>query len=172
MSLLQFECSRQVRINSVKINGRDVEFFQRESLRSNLIRGRDGDVFLVLPTEALAAGQPAEIVFEHEADVIHPAGNGVYYVAARGSWYPQSGIQFATYDLTFRYPKALQVVSAGVTVEDNSDDAVRTTRRRIDQKVRMVGFNLGDYGKATTSRAGPAPEPIRTTTRSASGAPQ
>ena len=154
LDLLQFECSRQVRINSAKLNGREVEFFQRESLRSNLIRGRDGDVFLVIPNEPLAAGRPAEITFEHEADVIRPAGNGVYYVGARGSWYPQSGIQFATYDLTFRYPKALQVVSAGTTVEEKSDETVRITRRRVDQKIRMVGFNLGDYGKATESRAG------------------
>ena len=151
---LQFECSRQVRIISVKLNGREVEFFQRESLRSNLIRGREGDVFLVIPNEPLAAGKPAEIIFEHEADVIRPAGNGVYYVGARGSWYPQSGIQFATYNLTFRYPKALQVVSVGTTVEEKSDETVRITRRRVDQKIRMVGFNLGDYGKATESRAG------------------
>lgn len=154
LDLLQFECSRQVRIISAKLNGREVEFFQRESLRSNLIRGRDGDVFLVIPNEPLAAGQTAEIVFEHEADVIRPAGNGVYYVGARGSWYPQSGIQFATYDLTFRYPKALQVVSVGTTVEEKSDETVRITRRRVAQKIRMVGFNLGDYGKATESRSG------------------
>lgn len=154
LALLQFECSRQVRIISAKLNGREVEFFQRESLRSNLIRGREGDVFLVIPNEPLAAGRPAEIIFEHEADVIRPAGNGVYYVGARGSWYPQSGIQFATYDLTFRYPKALQVVSVGTTVEEKSDETVRITRRRVDQKIRMVGFNLGDYGKATESRAG------------------
>ncbi len=154
MRVMQFECSRQVRILSAKLNGRDVEFFQRESLRSNLIRGRDGDVFLVVPTEPLAVDQIAEIVFEHEADVIRPAGNGVYFVGARGSWYPQSGVQFAPYDLTFRYPKNLQIVSAGTTVVERTEENVRITKRRIAQPVRMVGFNLGDYGKATTTRAG------------------
>ena len=152
--LMQFECSKQVRIHSAKLNGRDVEFFQRESLRSNLIRGRDGDVFLVIPSEPLVEGQTAEILFEHEADVIRPAGNGVFYVGARGSWYPQSGIQFVPYDLTFRYPKNLQVVSAGTLVEDRTEESTRITRRRVEQPVRMVGFNLGNYGKASASLKG------------------
>ena len=149
---LNFDVSRQVRVLSAKINGQPVEFFQRESLRSNLIRARDGDVFLLVPPQPLAANQTLEVSIEHEADVIRNAGNGVYFVSARGSWYPQSGVQFATYDLSFKYPVALQVVSAGQIIEDRSDAETHFTKRRISQRIRMVGFNLGDYSKATVTR--------------------
>ena len=152
LAALSFDISRQVRVNSAKIDGRAVEFFQRESLRSNLIRAREGDVFLVIPPRPLEARQIVEVEIEHEADIIRNAGNGVYFVSARGSWYPQAGVQFATYDLSFRYPKGLQVVSAGQVVSETADDETRTSKRRITQPVRMVGFNLGDFSKATVTK--------------------
>ena len=73
--------------------------------------------FLLVPAEPLTAGLH-EIEIHHEGKVISDAGNQVYFVGARGSWYPGRGMQFATYDLTFRSPRDLDLVASGEPVED------------------------------------------------------
>ena len=56
--------------------------------------------------------------FRHSGKVIHAAGERVFFVSARGNWYPTHGVEFANYDLTFRMPRDLDLVSAGDVVED------------------------------------------------------
>jgi hypothetical protein len=70
----------------------------------------------------------------------------VYFVGARSNWYPRSGVEFAVYDLTFRYPKRLTLVTPGDIVEDRVDGDSRVTRR-VTVPIRLAGFNLGDYEK-------------------------
>ena len=71
-------------------------------------------------------------------------GNGVYYVGARNNWYPSRDGAVCPYDLTFRYPKNLQLVSTGDVVEDRVEGDWRVTRRRVvASPIRFAGFNLG-----------------------------
>jgi hypothetical protein len=86
--------------------------------------------------------------------VIHDAGDRVYYVSARGNFYPTHGLQYATYDLRFRYARDLNLVSAGDVMEDVTEGEWRTTRRRTQAPVRMVGFNLGSYLSAKAAKGG------------------
>jgi aminopeptidase N len=86
--------------------------------------------------------------------VIATRGDGVYFVSARGSWYPHVPGQFATYDLTFRYPKRLTLVAAGDPIEDRVDGDSRITHRRMTVPVGAAGFNLGIYEKVTGTAAG------------------
>jgi hypothetical protein len=151
---LAFDISRRMRILEARIDGQPVEVFQRESMRSNLVRSLDNEVFLVLPQTPLNAGRGYEIEFVHEGHVVSEAGNRVYYVGARGNWYPNRPMQFAEYDLTFRYPKTLNLVATGEVVEDREEGEWRTTRRRASSLVRMAGFNLGDYHRTTAKRGG------------------
>ena len=149
---IPFSISRQMRVLDVQVDGRPAEVFQRESLRSNLIHSTDNETFLIVTAEPLATGQPHEITFRHEGAVIAKAGDRVYYVGSRGIWYPRGDLEFARYDLTFRYPKALSLVATGDVVEDRTDGEVRVTRRRTASPVRFAGFNLGDYESVELNR--------------------
>ena len=151
---LPFNVSRHMRLAEVLINGEPAEFIQRGPLSSNLNRDEENDTFLVVPSEELEPGRPYEIEFRHRGAVVSEAGNRVYFVGARGIWYPHQGMLFADYDLTFRYPKDLNLVATGEIVEDRTEGDQRITRRRTVSPVRNVGFNLGDYVQANAARAG------------------
>ena len=84
--------------------------------------------------------------------MIHDAGDRVFYVSARGSWYPTHGLEFAQYDLLFRYPKDLDLVTPGDVVEDRTDGDWRITRRRTASPIRIAAFNLGNYEHARLER--------------------
>ena len=149
-----FEAARAIRVTAARIDGRPAELFFQESVRGRALRRSDNDVFLVVAPEALAAESEHEFEFEHEGSVIATAGQGVYYVAARHNWYPRSGAGFATYDLTFRYPKRLTLVTAGDVVEDRVEGDLRITERRTPVPIRIAGFNLGEYEKVSGSAPG------------------
>ncbi|HUS05391.1 MAG TPA: M1 family aminopeptidase [Bryobacteraceae bacterium] len=150
---IPFEVSRRVKVTEVRLDGEPVEAFTRDSLRANLLRSTENDLFLVIPSKTLSSGVH-ELEFRHEGDVISPAGNGVYFVAARANWYPNHGSDFANYSLTFRYPKRLDLVATGDVVSDRTEGEVRITRRVTSSPVRFAGFNLGQYEKASQTRPG------------------
>ena len=70
LAILEFDISRRMQITKVLIDGQPVEFMQRDSMRSSLIRGREDDTFLVFPTALFAAGEAHDIEFQHEGKVI------------------------------------------------------------------------------------------------------
>jgi hypothetical protein len=140
-----FEIAAAMKVTSARVDGAPVDMLSRESVRGRAPRGSEDDGWLVVTADALAPGSEHEFEFEHEGDVIRSAGNGVYFVGARSTWYPRSTPAFATYDLTFRYPKKLTLVTTGDVVDDRTEGETRTTRRRTDVPIRFVGFNLGDY---------------------------
>ena len=84
--------------------------------------------------------------------MVHDAGNQVYFVGARGNWYPNRRMQFATYDLTFRYPARTRPGHPGAGRGGKEEGAWRVTRRRTASPIRMAGFNLGHYDKARAAR--------------------
>lgn len=152
--IVVFDLSRRMKVTDVRIDGQPVEFFSRESLRANLVRNSENETFLVVLPEPLEKGHSRTIEIAHEGAVIASSGNGVYYVASRNSWYPSQDGVFANFDLTFRYPTNLQLVSTGDIVEDRTEAATRITRRKVDSPIRFAGFNLGDYEKISGTRAG------------------
>jgi hypothetical protein len=153
LKVLTFEISARVRVTQVTIDGQPAEIWRRDSIRSTLLTGEGNDLFLVVPAQPLAPG-PHEAVFQHDGDVVVPAGNNVFYVASRINWYPRRGLNFAAYELEFRYPKHLSFVASGEPVEERVDGEERISRRRSASPIRFAGFNLGDYVKASASRGG------------------
>jgi peptidase M1-like protein len=149
-----FAIARAMRVKSVRIDGQPAELLVGDSKRGRIIDNDLEDPFLVLAPEPLAAGSEHEFEFEHEGNVIVSQGDGVYFVNARGSWYPHVGSAFAAYDLTFRYPKRLTLVASGDPVEDRTEGDWRITHRRTTIPVGAAGFNLGDYEKVTGMAAG------------------
>jgi hypothetical protein len=151
---LGFEMAPQMEITGVTLDGKEVEVFRRESMRANLIGGRSNDPFLVVLPEPLANGSAHELVFHHKGKVVRPAGNDVYFVAARTNWYPSRGLHFTTYDLTLKVPAALSVVATGDISEERVEGEWRIARRRTTAPVRVAGFNIGAYEGVKTTRGG------------------
>ena len=149
---LLFDISAGMKVGEVRINGEPAEVYSPESLRANLIRHLGSTLLLIVPAQPLAAGRSYELEFAHEGHVVSQAGKKVFYVGARGNWYPQSGLNFSHYDLTFTYPAGLQLVFPGVLKEDNQQSGIRTTRRVSGIPIRIAGFNLGDYEEVKVAR--------------------
>ena len=151
---IPFGISRKMRVTQASIDGRPVEVFARESLRSTLIAANDNEDFLLVPDTPLDIGKPHEVEVHHEGEVIQKAGEGVYYVTSRGTWYPRVGTDFATYDLTFRYPKNLTLVATGNPVDDRIDGNWHITRSKTEGPIRFAGFNLGDFRSVSITQSG------------------
>ena len=148
-----FDIAPQMQISEVTVDGRPAEVLQREALRADALR--DGnEMALVIPSEPLRQGREYEFEFHHSGKVILDAGDRVFYVNARGNWYPVQGFQFSSYDLLFRYPRGLELVTPGDVVEDRTEGEQRITRRRTSAPIRMAGFNLGDYERVRVTRGG------------------
>jgi hypothetical protein len=139
-----FEITPQMSVTAATVDGRPAEVLQRDALRASLTRSGN-DLFLVFPPEPLRAGREYEFEFHHSGKVIVDAGERVFFVTARGNWYPMHNFQFANYDIQFRYPRDLDLVAAGDVVEDASDGDWRVTRRRTAAPIRFAAFNLGNF---------------------------
>ena len=153
VAAVTFEIAPQMTVSAATVDGRPAEVLQRESLRVNLTRSGN-DLFLVFPPEPLRAGHEYEFELRHSGNVIVDAGDRVFFVAARGNWYPMHGFQFAQYDILFRYPRDLDLVAAGDVVEDRTEGDWRITRRRTAASIRFAAFNLGNYEHARFERDG------------------
>jgi hypothetical protein len=152
--VLPFDITGRMQVSSATIDGEPAEVLQPESLRSNLIRNNGNNLFLVVASHPLEPGRDHEVEFRHQGAVVEDAGNQVYYVGPRGTWYPNAEMQFARYDLRFWYPKDLDLVTPGDVVSDKTEGEWRITRRVTEAPIRFAGFNLGIYERARVSRNG------------------
>jgi hypothetical protein len=150
LRVLFFDISPRVKVTGVEVNGEPCEVWQRSALRANLFGGSSG-LFLVVAPDYLAEGEHT-VRFEHEGRVVRDAGNSVYYVGARSSWYPYYGLEFCHFDITFRYPEDLNLVFTGEVLEDRTEDEWRVTRRRTTAPIRLAGFNVGRYEHVSAER--------------------
>jgi Peptidase family M1 domain len=148
---LAFELSGSLEVTSVRDqNGASIPEFQgplppqvaKPSERNNWVA-------VILP-EPATPGRPFRLEFEYHGDVITDMGNGVLYVGAHGSWYPNLGLsQPASYDLTFEYPDNLTLVATGRRVQESEGDGFRRSHWVSDGPLPVAGFNLGPYDVAT-----------------------
>ena len=151
--VLPFDVAREMGVSEVKVNGMPAEVLKREAPKGNFGRG-ENDLFLVMPAVPLRAGVENEFEFHHSGKVIVPMAEHIFYVAARGNWYPSFGAQFATFDLSFRYPRDWELVTPGDVIEDRIEGDWRITRRRPSAPIRLAGFNLGTYAHAQVAGDG------------------
>ncbi|MBV8847450.1 MAG: hypothetical protein JO307_31960 [Bryobacterales bacterium] len=151
---LPFEVSRAIEVTGARVDGKPAEFLFRDSDRARALRTDENDGFLLISPEPLASGSVHQIEFEEEGSVISTAGKDVYYVRARSNWYPRGGTDLSLYDLSFRYPRHLTLVTAGDLIEDRAEGDWRYTRRRTSTPIRVAGFNLGDYAHVTSAGPG------------------
>ena len=102
-------------------------------------------VEVVLP-HPYPRGERFRLIWRYNGNVIADVGNGVLYVGARGSWYPNINIGLPSqYDMTFHYPRKLVLVATGARVEEKISEDWAESRWRSDGVFRVSGFNLGPY---------------------------
>jgi len=107
----------------------------------------DADAAVVLPG-ALKAGQSLYLRLAYEGkDVLQNAGDGNFTVNARESWYPNLGAftDLASFDLTYRCPKALEVVSVGHRTDNRVEGDTRVSVWKAERPIRVAGFNYGKF---------------------------
>ncbi|MBI3209363.1 MAG: hypothetical protein HYZ37_10760 [Candidatus Solibacter usitatus] len=152
--VLPLEISQRMRVTSVKVDGEEVESFAPESMRANLIRGNENNQLLLVGSRNFIANKPLEVEIAHEGNVILQAGEGVYFIASRGTWHPNRSLGFSQFDVTFRVPKGLDLVSSGNLVSETMDGEWKVIRRKTSAPARFFGFNLGDWSHTDLTRGG------------------
>lgn len=145
--LLIFELSRWLKVSEVKdSSGQTLAVFQNPSLEESEVAARGNDFVVVVLPSPHPLGEKFRLGFAYQGNVIADVGNGVLYVGARGTWYPNFGPgDRATYDLTFHYPDRLTLVATGNRAEETSEQGIKHSRWVADGRLPVAGFNLGAY---------------------------
>jgi hypothetical protein len=151
--LLFFELSRFLKVQKVTLEGKPLEFLQNESVDGTELARRGNDLVAVVLTDPLTDGQQFQLHFEYLGNVMEKAGEGLLYVGARGTWYPNRGISMSNFDLEFRWPTAWTLVATGKRVSLDTDGTELVGRWISEVQMPLAGFNLGQYTRKSV-RAG------------------
>lgn len=146
--IISLELSRFLEVRSAADSaGRALVFFQNVGVSRGEIAFRGNDSVSVVLPEPVAAGQEFELRFEYRGNVISDAGNGVYFVGERGTWYPHVAgpDHFVTFDLTFHWPRRLSLVATGAKLDEQEVGDMRVGHWRSTTPCVLLGFNLGEY---------------------------
>lgn len=153
--LLMFELSRFLQIESVRLDGRPVEYIHNPALQGTQLARKGNDVVAVILPHPFMAGQRFELEFVYGGEVLAEAGSGLLYVGARGTWYPNRGLDMANFDLRFTYPQGWMLLATGKHSSPLSESTGTTTNEQSsrwvsERPIPVAGFNLGRYHEATT----------------------
>ena len=150
--ILPLVLSRELRVQSVSDgSGRPLDFFQNEDLSEQEVLRRGDDLFYVILPEPTRAGQEIQWDVKYSGNVITEAGNGVFYVGERGAWYPHPDdtTRFCSFELTFRWPRKLNLVATGKKTEEHEEGEQRIGHWISDVPMALAAFNLGNYSQAS-----------------------
>lgn len=152
-----FELSRYLKVDSVvSADGHPLDFIQNTALKGTDLARRGNDFVAVIFPAELTSGQELKLRFHYAGDVLSDAGNGLLYVGARGSWYPNFGLSPASFDMEFHYPAAWTLIATGKRVAASSgnpssapgDAQEKVARWVSEHPIPVAGFNLGKYVRA------------------------
>src|ERR1700737_614425 len=151
---LTFALSRALNVESITgADGQKLEYFQNEDMtpQERSVRGNDF-LFVVLP-RPVARDNEFFIRFHYRGNIIADAGNDVFFVSARESWYPHFGdsADFAAYDLTMRWPRRLRLVATGTKIDEHEEADFRVGHWKTERPVSVAGFNLGEYASSSVT---------------------
>ena len=144
-----FELSERLKVKKLVLDGEPLEFVQVRGPSSSEARRRSNDIVAFVLAEPPAPGARHEIEFHYTGTVINHAGDGVYYVGSRGTWYPRRALQFTNYELLFHHPGELDLVATGELIESSREAGLRSSRFRTASPIRIAGFNLGRYARVS-----------------------
>jgi Peptidase family M1 domain len=153
---LLFELSRYLKVDSVESDGHAIDFIQNPALEGTQLERRGNDLIAVVFPAELTSNQVLKLRFRYAGDVLSDAGNGLLYVGARGIWYPNFGLNAASFDMEFRYPAIWTLIATGklssqtdsVAPTEKVEVGQKTSRWISDHPIPLAGFNLGKYVRA------------------------
>jgi len=140
--VIPLQLDPRLRVEEASAAGAPVPFIQENEKE-------DGNLAIVLPS-ALKQGDSVSLRVKYRGrEVLKDAGDGNFYVQSRESWYPNAGTmtELATYDLTYRFPKAYQVVSVAEPTADTLAGDQRVMTFKAAEPIRVAGFNFGKFRK-------------------------
>lgn len=132
-----------LRVKSVKTeDGQALSFIQED-------KNEDADFAVILP-KPLAAGEKFAITTEYEGkEAVSNEGAGNYFPIARENWYPSnpgsSFGEYATYDMTFRIPKGMQMAATGTRVSESNEGGQNVTVWKSEAPQTVAGFSFGRF---------------------------
>lgn len=111
------------------------------------------DLTVVLP-RAAADDELVSLIVEYSGDMVEKEG-GSFALLDTQEWYPHTGmVDRAPYEVTFHWPKRLELLSCGRRVEGGVDgNGMRWERRSLEIPVANFAFEVGQY-RIETARAG------------------
>jgi len=132
-----------LRVKSVKTeDGQSLPFIQEE-------KNEDADFAVILP-KALSAGEHFTVITEYEGkEAVTNEGGGNYFPVARSDWYPNnpgsSFGEYASYDMTFRIPKGMQIAATGIRLSDSNEGGENVTVWKSEAPQTVAGFSFGRF---------------------------
>ena len=142
--VVKLEIHSDLAIERVAIDGVEGDLFFRQS--------RD-EALVVLP-ESLAAADEMVLEVEYSGKLLEKGDSKTWVLLDTTRWYPHTGqTDLATYDVTFEWPKKLDLMSGGREVGGGERDGRRWRRVRLDKPTLAFSFEVGKFRTATT-RAG------------------
>ncbi len=143
LRVVPFNLFRTLRVRSVTAaDGTPLSFIQED-------KNDDAEFSVILP-KALARGEQMTIVTQYEGkEAVTNEGSGNYFPVARMNWFPNNPGgrlgEYATYDMTFRIPKGMQIAATGMRVSDNNDGGQNVTVWKSETPQTVAGFSFGRF---------------------------
>ncbi|HEX7360330.1 MAG TPA: M1 family aminopeptidase [Bryobacteraceae bacterium] len=150
--VLRFEMSNRLQVSAATVDGKAVEVFQRPAMHNSISGGESA--FLLISVTPFVPGATYTVALQYHGSVIRQMADGSYAVADRNTWYPFLTPTFATFDLTFRCPANLNLVSTGELVSQTVQNGERIVHRKTAVPEHVAGFNLGNYQVARDQHSG------------------
>jgi hypothetical protein len=147
--IVLFELSRYLQVKRVEYEGEPLEFLQNEAVEGSELSRRGNDTIAVVFPAPLQAGTHFPLRFLYSGSVLADAGGGLFYVGARGTWYPNRGMSMANYDLRFHFYPPWTLIATGKRVSLERDGDGFVGRWVSEQPIPIAGFNLGDYERSS-----------------------
>ncbi|MGA7415578.1 MAG: M1 family aminopeptidase [Bryobacteraceae bacterium] len=148
---IELQISSRMLISGASVDGEPAEVFQHNSVRTE--SGLMMTPFVIVAKRMLEPGKTHIVNIHYEGNVVQQTETGVYYVADRNAWFPHTGMDLAQFDLTFRCPRSLGVVSTGELIDEHFEGGPEGEQRVVHRKTRVparfAGFNIGEFESKT-----------------------
>ena len=141
--VIKFGLLPNLRVLNVNLSGHGNISYIQEPTR------QDGSLYVILP-EGLDYEKEHELTIDYAGKrVIRSAGSGNFYVGARTSWYPSvnSFNDRATFELSFSFPKKMELVSVGDLIEEKKEGNTAHSKWASKIPLPVAGFNYGQFKK-------------------------
>ncbi|HEX5760389.1 MAG TPA: M1 family aminopeptidase [Thermoanaerobaculia bacterium] len=108
-----------------------------------------GDLNVFLPEVAL--GEAVAVVVEYAGNLLHRDGRA-YELLDTQDWYPRAGtLDRARYDVTFRWPRRLELLASGTRAGGGERGESRWERRTLDLPAAGFVFEIGHFDTQTVA---------------------